>query len=72
MKLLVINGPNLNLLGARENNHYGDVNLEKIENNLLDLAKMHECSVDFSKATLSMNLLIKFRHAFQSLMMQLL
>ena len=34
MKLLVINGPNLNLLGTRENNHYGDINLEKIENNL--------------------------------------
>ncbi len=30
MKILVINGPNLNLLGQREKSNYGELNLEKI------------------------------------------
>ena len=30
-KILIINGPNLNLLGIRENNIYGKDSLEKIK-----------------------------------------
>ncbi len=30
-KILIINGPNLNLLGNRENNFYGDTTLENIK-----------------------------------------
>jgi 3-dehydroquinate dehydratase-2 len=31
MKLLIINGPNLNLLGKREKSHYGELSLEAVE-----------------------------------------
>ena len=47
MKILVINGPNLNLLGKRESDHYGDIDLKKIENNLTDLAQMHKSKISF-------------------------
>ena len=30
-KILIINGPNLNLLGNREKTYYGDTTLEKIK-----------------------------------------
>lgn len=38
-KILVLHGPNLNLLGAREPEHYGTVKLESINQQLLALAK---------------------------------
>ena len=39
--LLVINGPNLNLLGAREPEHYGADSLQSIEHRLTELASAH-------------------------------
>lgn len=39
MKILIIHGPNLNLLGKRETSIYGDLTLKDIDNSLNNLAR---------------------------------
>ena len=46
-KILVINGPNLNLLGLREPGIYGCETLEGINNSLLTMAHELSCEVAF-------------------------
>jgi 3-dehydroquinate dehydratase II len=44
--ILVLHGPNLNLLGVREPEHYGNLTLADIDNNLLALAKQANIALE--------------------------
>ena len=47
MKILIINGPNLNMLGKRDPNKYGKVTLLEINEKLKKLAKELNCQLEF-------------------------
>ncbi len=46
MKLLLLNGPNLNLLGTREPEKYGNTTLKDIEEHLKELAQKNNVELD--------------------------
>ncbi len=51
-KIHIINGPNLNLLGLREKNIYGDLSLDEINKRLSELAKTLELELTFMQSNL--------------------
>lgn len=52
MKFLVINGPNLNMLGTREPEKYGTTTLSDIEKEILAHAKSKNVEVDFYQSNI--------------------
>ena len=47
MKILIINGPNLGLLGVREPDIYGYTTLADVENSLRKIAESSGCELEF-------------------------
>jgi len=52
VKILVINGPNLNMLEKREKEFYGDITLEMINANLDKIAKSLNVEIQFFQSNL--------------------
>ena len=61
MNILVLNGPNLNLLGTREPEVYGTDSLKDIEENLKSISKNHSVNIRFYQSN-SENELINELH----------
>ena len=51
-KIIVINGPNLNLLGEREKEKYGNVSLKDIEKNCINYAKKNNLEIVFFQSNI--------------------
>lgn len=50
MRILILNGPNLNLLGTREPKHYGTATLADIEKRMTELSVELKCQVEFHQS----------------------
>ena len=63
MKILVINGPNLNLLGDREKENYGEITLSKINEELSNLASELGVEIDFFQSNFEGEIVDKIQKA---------
>jgi 3-dehydroquinate dehydratase-2 len=49
-KIIIINGPNLNLLGEREQSQYGSITFEKLRENCIQKSKDLNLSLEFAQS----------------------
>ena len=50
--IIVINGPNLNLLGEREQSQYGSVTYDELKNNCLKYSKTLAINIEFTQSNI--------------------
>ena len=67
MKVLVINGPNLNMLGRREPATYGSQNLQQIVSNLSNYATSLELSLTHVQSNAEHELIDTIHNAFEKI-----
>lgn len=68
MHILVIHGPNLNLLGMREPEHYGSVTLESLNLSLSETAEQSDCTVSIFQSNIEGEIVDAIQSAFQGIL----
>ena len=69
-KIIIINGPNLNLLGEREQSQYGSITFDKLKENCLNKSKELNLSIDFCQSNVEgelVNIIQDARNKFDGL-----
>ena len=65
-KILIINGPNLNLLGEREESKYGKVTLEEVKKNCESHAKTIDVEIKFNQSNIEGEIVNKIQDSRKS------
>ena len=65
-KIIILNGPNLNLLGEREKNQYGSFTLKDIESRCVDYGKQNEINVSLYQSNIEGELVEKIQESRNS------
>ena len=60
-KIIILNGPNLNLLGEREKDKYGNISLKDIENSCKEFSKKNDIEVSFYQSNIEGELVEKIQ-----------
>ena len=63
IKIIILNGPNLNLLGEREKNQYGTETLKDIEKSCKKFAKKNLVKLDFFQSNIEGELVEKIQQS---------
>ncbi len=64
MKIVVIQGPNLNMLGIREQNIYGPMKLEQIHAQMKDVATQNGVEIEFYQTNLEGEMVDKIQECY--------
>ena len=64
MKIMVIQGPNLNMLGVREQHIYGPMKLEQIHGQMKDVADQNNVDIEFFQSNLEGELVDKIQECY--------
>lgn len=64
MKIVVIQGPNLNMLGVREQNIYGPMKLEQIHSQMKDVATQNGVEIEFYQSNLEGEIVDKVQECY--------
>ena len=62
-KIIILNGPNINLLGEREKNQYGSFTLKDIEKNCNDFAKTNDIELSLFQSNIEGELVNKIQNS---------
>ena len=60
-KIIILNGPNLNLLGEREKSQYGNFTLKDVEKNCQEFAKKNDIKLSFFQSNIEGDLINKIQ-----------
>ncbi len=69
-KIIIINGPNINLLGEREQSQYGSITFEKLKENCLKKSKELNLMIEFSQSNIEgeiVNIIQNSRNKFDGI-----
>ena len=69
-KIIIINGPNLNLLGEREQSQYGSVTFDKLKENCINKSKELNLEVELAQSNIEgelVNIIQKSRKNFDGI-----
>jgi len=61
--IIVINGPNLNLLGERERSQYGSVTYDELKNNCLKYSKTLPINIEFTQSNIEGEIITTIQEA---------
>jgi 3-dehydroquinate dehydratase-2 len=64
MKIVVIQGPNLNMLGVREQNIYGPMKLEQIHAQMQEVATQNGVEIEFFQSNLEGEIVDKIQECY--------
>ena len=62
-KIIILNGPNLNLLGEREKEKYGNITLRDIDNNCKEFAKKNDIDLSLFQSNIEGELVDEIQNA---------
>ena len=62
-KIIILNGPNLNLLGEREKDKYGNISLKDVENDCKKFADKNEIKLSFFQSNIEGEIVEKIQNS---------